>query len=366
MIDGIGLQTPPEPFVPAVFPITAPPTPTPTPTPAPTPFAVRPGFSPGRFRSVIRESVLRTGLDLRGLTVLTEAATGAYGATAVIAATAGATVHALARPSRYGSVSEIREWVGALADTGGVAERISIVEHVPRDLWAAADIVTNSGHLRPLTAEAIETMRRDAAIALMFEAWEFRDADLDLGACRRRGIRVAGINERHESVDVFSFLGVTCVKMLFDAGISVYGNRIALLCDNDFGPFIVRGLAGLGARVQVFDSARTLPQEPWHAVICALRPGRTPRIGPRDVKRLARVAPEAVVVQFWGDIDRSALAKARLPVWPHREPAPGHMAGLLDETGPEAVVRLQAGGILAAQRVFRGDASASDPVAQLL
>ncbi len=360
MIDGIGLQPPPEPFAGAVFPLAPPP------SPAPPRFAVRPGFSPARFRSLIREAVLRTGLDLRGLTVLTEAATGAYGATAVIAATAGAKVHALARPSRYGSVDDIRDWVGALAEAGCVGDRISIMEAVPPDLWAEADIVTNSGHLRPITAEAVEAMRPDAVIALMFEAWEFRDADLDLAACRRRGIRVAGINERHESVDVFSFLGVTCVKMLFDAGISVYGNRIALLCDNDFGPFIMRGLAGLGARVQVFDSVRNLPQEPWHAVICALRPGRTPRLGPAEAKRLARVAPEAVVVQFWGDIDRAAIARAGLSVWPEREPAPGHMAGLLDETGPEAVVRLQAGGILAAQRVFRGEVRAGDSVAQLL
>jgi hypothetical protein len=360
MIDGPGLQPPSEPFPASALRMAA------RFASRSSPFPVRPGFSPGRFRSLIREAVLRTGLDLRGLNVLTEAATGAYGATAVIAAAAGANVHALARPSRYGSVGEIRDWVGALADTGGVADRISIIDEVPRDVWAAADIVTNSGHLRPITAESIGAMRPDAVIGLMFEAWEFRDADLDLAACRQRGIRVAGINERHESVDVFSFLGVTCVKMLFDAGISVYGNRIALLCDNDFGPFIVRGLTGLGARVRVFDSVRTLPQEAWHAVICALRPAAAPRIGSCEARRLARVAPDAVVVQFWGDIDRSMLAKARISVWPEREPAPGHMAGLLDQTGPEAVVRLQAGGMLAAQRVFRGGSGNGDSLAQLL
>ncbi len=327
---------------------------------------LRPGFAPSRFRGLIREAVLRTGLDLRGMIVLTEAATGAYGATPVIAAVAGAQVHALARPSRYGSVQDVRDWVGTLALQSGVADRISVSEEISPALWSAADIVTNSGHLRPITSAAVAQMRSDAVIALMFEAWEFRDADIDIRACRNRGIRIAGVNERHESIDVFSYLGLTCVKMLFDAGISVYGSRIALLCDNDFGPFIMRGLTGLGARVQVFETVQALPAEPWHAVVCALRPGRRLRIDSRDAKRLARVASQAVLAQFWGDVDRKALCDVGMAVWPEREPSPGHMAALLDATGPEAVIRLQAGGLLAAKRVFSGEATGHDPIAQLL
>lgn len=338
----------------------------PVPSAPPDAVAARPGFAPLRLKALIREAVQRTGLDLRGLTVLTEAATGAYGTTPVIAAMAGARVHALARASRHGSVEQIRDRVGALALQAGVADRIAVVETVPPDLWRAADIVTNSGHLRPIDAAAVAAMRSDAVIALMFEAWEFRAADIDLAACRAKGVRIVGVNERHESIDVFSYLGLTCVKMLFDAGISVYGSRIALLCDNDFGPFIMRGLTGLGARVQVFDGVGALPADSWQAVVCALRPTRRPRIGPGDAKRLARVAPQAVLAQFWGDVDRRALREAGVALWPEIEPAPGHMAALLDATGPEAVVRLQTGGLLAARRVFRGEAAVRDPVAQLL
>ena len=63
----------------------------------------------------------------------------------------------------------------------------------------AADIVTNSGHVRPIDARIAGWMRPDAVVPLMFEAWEIdmgRD-DVDLAALRDRGIRYAGTNERH-------------------------------------------------------------------------------------------------------------------------------------------------------------------------
>ena len=65
---------------------------------------------------------------------------------------------------------------------------------------AQADIITNSGHVRPIDAEMIGWMKPTAVIPLMYEAWEFRDADLDLAACQRRGIVVAGTNERHPAI----------------------------------------------------------------------------------------------------------------------------------------------------------------------
>ena len=42
-----------------------------------------------------------------------------------------------------------------------------------------ADIVTNSGHLRPLDEEAVGRMKPGAAIPLMYEAWELRPDDVD-------------------------------------------------------------------------------------------------------------------------------------------------------------------------------------------
>lgn len=52
--------------------------------------ALPPGFSVSRLVALMRRAITATGLDLSDMTVLTEAATGAYGVTAPIAAMAGA------------------------------------------------------------------------------------------------------------------------------------------------------------------------------------------------------------------------------------------------------------------------------------
>ena len=111
-----------------------------------------------------------------------------------------------------------------------------------------ADIVTNSGHLRPLDEAAVGRMKPGAAIPLMYEAWESAAGATWIStACRRRGVRVAGTNERHPAVDVFSYLGPMAVKLLFDAGVAVRGSRLLVLCDNPFREHIRRGLTAAGA-----------------------------------------------------------------------------------------------------------------------
>ena len=109
--------------------------------------------------------------------------------------------------------------------------------------------MTNSGQVRPIDAATVAAMRPSSVVPLMYESWEHRASDVDLDACRRRGIAVAGTNETHPVVDVFSFLGPMAVKQLHDAGVAVYGSRIAVLCDNSFSPFIADYLRGGGAAV---------------------------------------------------------------------------------------------------------------------
>jgi hypothetical protein len=332
------------------------------------PSTLPPGFSVPRLVALMRRAIADTGLDLSALTVLTEAASGAYAVTSVIAAMAGAKqVHAFVRPSRYGSVSEVNDWTLQLASAAGVAKCINIIEEVSPDILGIVDIVTNSGHLRPLTADLINRLPISAVIALMFEAWEFRPEDIDLKACAHRGIPVVGINERHEAVDVFSFLGPLCTKQLHDSGLAVCRNRIALICDNSFAEPIMRGLIGLGADVNLFADVAAVPRDEWDAVLVALCPAREPRIGHAEAEHLAAVIPgEAVVVQFWGDVDRCATMSHGLTVWPREPPSAGHMAVLLSEIGPEPIVRLQAGGLRAAECIRRGGTMSAGGFAQLV
>jgi hypothetical protein len=322
----------------------------------------RPGLDPRRLVGLMRAAVRCLNLDLTGRAVVTEAATGAYGVTPVVAALAGAhRVRAVARDSHYGSSDEVAAHTRSLAASAGVEGRIEVVTSKLDAGLGEADIVTNSGHLRPLDMWTIGRMKRGAAIPLMYEAWELRPGEVDLDACRRRGIRVGGTNERHPAVDVFSFLGVMAVKLLTDAGVAVQGDRLLVLCDNPFRTFIERGLRAAGATVDV---RAQLPDEPgderWDAVVVALRPHSRPVLRASDVRLLAELAPGAVVTQFWGDLPRNTLAAARVPVWPEVPPPPGHMGILPSAVGPEPVVRLQAAGLKVGEVLCQDEPSPAD------
>lgn len=324
----------------------------------------RPGLNPCRLIALMRAAVKRCNLDLSGKVVLTEAASGAYVVTPVLAAMAGAEhVYALTRSTDHGTTEEVTGLTLELARLADTQDRIEIITQKSRHVISQADIVTNSGHLRPLDARVISWMKPTAVIPLMYESWELRPEDVDLVACRERGIKVVGTNERYADVDVFSFLGMMALKLLMDAGIAVYASRILLLCDNHFSPFIERGLVGAGAIVDTHENLATTDSEiVYDAILVALQPRSHLVLSTADAVTIAYCWPGAVVAQFWGDIDRYALSNARVPVWPSEAPAPGHMGILPSDIGPEPIVRLQAGGLKVGEIMATTDREGDDRV----
>jgi hypothetical protein len=315
----------------------------------------RPGLDPRRLVGLMKAAIGRLGLELAGRTVLTEAATGAYAVTPVLAALAGARVFALANATRYASADEIGKATLGLAQIAGAGDRIELVHEKSPAILSTVDIVTNSGQVRPIDETMVSHLKPTCVVPLMYEAWEYRSADIDLDACRSRGIVVAGTNEQHPAVDVFSYLGILAVRQLHDAGIAVHGCHILLLCDNDFAPFISGGLTNCGAKVS---QARRLTQRMLtshcDAIVVALKPGDGPVLNAADAELIGKHAPGTAVVQYWGDVDRQALAHAHIPVWPAQEPIAGHMAVLLSAIGPDPIVRLQAGGLKVGEVLARG------------
>jgi hypothetical protein len=330
-----------------------------------------PGLHPRRLATLMRRAVERCRLDLSGRVVLTEAASGAYVVTPVLAAMAGARrVHAITRSTAHGTVEEVTAQTLELAAQCDVAERIEITTRKSLERVAEADIVTNSGHVRPLDAETISWMKPGAVVPLMYEAWEYRPADLDLNACQRRGIAVAGTNEQHPAVGVFPYLGLMAIRLLLDAGIAVQGSHLLVLCDNPFGPYLASGLRSAGAEVALASDAAAAPSgAAYDAVVVALRPGGRLVIGGADAvlpaREVVRRWPTAVVAQFWGDIDRDSLSAEDVPYWPLAPVPRGHMGILPSALGPEPVVRLQCGGLKVAELLTRG-ADRTDPYHDLV
>jgi hypothetical protein len=315
----------------------------------------RPGLNPRRLVQLMNATIDACRLDLADRTVMTEAASGAYVVTPVLAALAGAHVFALAAATSYATADEIRNVTVELARLAGVVERVQLIYEKSPAFVGAADIVTNSGQVRPIDAMMVSRMKSSAVIPLMYEKWEYRAEDVDLEACRLNNIPVAGTNERHPDVGMFSYLGAMAVKQLHDAGIAVYRSRIVLLCDNAFGSFIVTALRNCGA--EVTQARQLTPQvlaPHCDAVLLAMRPGDGPVFTAADVGPLAGASGGTVLVQYWGDVDRASLAAAGVPVWPPHPPAAGHMGVLPSAIGPEPVIRLQAGGLKVGELLARG------------
>jgi hypothetical protein len=328
----------------------------------------RPGLNPQRLVVLMQQAINRCNLQLQDSIVLTEAATGAYVVTPVIAAMAGAKkVFAIAQATQYGTVEHIQTITQHLARVAGVSQYIEFVTHKSLDIVAQADLITNSGHVRPLDAETIGWMKPSAVIGLMYEAWEFRPEDVDLCACRQRGIQVVGVNEQHPAVDVFSFLGIMAVKLLLDAGIAIYSSKVLLLCDNPFSAFIQSGLVNLGAEVSTVKSlCEGSLDTAYDAILVALHPQTVPVLSTEDAEKIAKHWSGAVVAQYWGDIERKAFNSYGISICPEVEPKSGHMGILPSAVGPEPIIRLQTGGLKAAEALWRQSRLSDLEFAQLV
>lgn len=312
-------------------------------------------LAPSRLASRVKRVIRQLDLDLSGLTVLTEAATRAYSVTPVLAACANAsTVYALARDSSYGSADEAETDVMELAEKAGAKSRIHLVNTLPSAIIKEADIVTNSGHLRPIKMDLISQLKSTSVISLMYATWEYREGDIDIVACTDCQIPVIGSNECHPDVAVFDYLGMMAVKLMLDAGISIVNSKILLLCDNLFSSHILRTLQGIGASLELFTSCEQIPDDcEAEAVLVASSPSNKLHVESRKLSKLSRHGCSPVILQFWGDVDRAYLENLGFEFLPEKTPLQGHMGVIPSDVGPEPVVRLQAGGLKAAGIVAR-------------
>jgi hypothetical protein len=330
---------------------------------APNTMMTTPSTAYQRTAEMLRQMVRRLRLDLGGRQVLTEAATGPYAVTPVLAALAGAQVTAFAKDSRHGSVAQAQTETLGLAADCGVESQIEVVDRLPDKTIGAADVITNCGHLRPLDAAFIGRMKPGAVMPLMYEAWEFRPGDVDLEACRRRGVAVVGTNERHPALRVFDYLGLLALYGLLQCRVPVAFSKILVISDNPFCPFVVNKLVACQAEVEVLGPTHSIrvpgveyrpPDSPgmYDAVVVADTPQAEPILGHAGKAKYAvdQIGVFRAVVQIWGDVDRDGMEEVAF--CPLSAPPAGHMGVLLSTLGTEPIVRLQAGGLKAAQVVL--------------
>lgn len=335
--------------------------------------------SPARSKNLVAEYAEQLKLDLSGLVVLTEAASGNYIYTPLIAALANARkVIALTRDSGYGKARDVKENTHLLARYFDIEKsRIQIVEGLSAQIIGKVDIVTNLGFLRPIDKEFISKLKPTAAISLMYETWEFREEDLDLHECWKKGTAVLGTNEQHEVLRIFDYIGHLCLKILLEAEIEVFRSKIILVGDNDFGRNIVGTLFAAGAEVLWVTNASgaevkklggtkigcnlkelSVQSSVRHcdAIIVNTYPDRNVVIGECgdiSARRLKELAPGTTIIQLNGLIERESLNMLGIACLPTKEPRIGHMGWTLAYLGPKPVVALNSGGLKVGELLAR-------------
>lgn len=189
------------------------------------------------YEMKIRNSVKKFNLNLKDKIVFTEAASGNYVVTPIIAALADAKVYAYTKDSKYGSVEEVKKQTYDLAQKIGIKENISIIEDLDEVNLKEVDILTNTGFLRPVNRKLINRLSSKCVIPLMWEPWEYRRKDLDLEACVEHGIKVYGTNESDDRLRTLEYIGFTVLYILLKNKLSPFSSNVLFVgCERFVNP----------------------------------------------------------------------------------------------------------------------------------
>ena len=310
-----------------------------------------------RSARLVRDVILRTTLNLSGLTVLTEVGTGPFVLTPIIAAMAGAEVLAITRSSQYGTSDEVVGYASKLISRFGLGDQIDFISASADSMASKADIVTNLGFVRPIDRRLVSRLKSTAVISLMWAPWEFREADIDRAACEDAAIPIIGTNEDHPDVRTFEYVGLLAIKLLLEREVEILGSRIAVIASDPFGNAIRTALRSVGAQVTSVDPTRhcgdlessiAIAIEDMDAIVVAEhRDDRILLDGNILADFLVRQRPE--IIHICGCMDGLLADKH-----PANNAPFGVMTVTTDYLGPKPVIDLHAAGLKAGEVVARG------------
>jgi hypothetical protein len=316
--------------------------------------------NPHRVKKLIDDAIKFNNLDLTDLVVFTEAASKNYVVTPIIAAMAGAKVYAITSDSQYGKAKDIEKFTYYFAEFCKVKDRIKVIFERQKEIIRQANIITNLGFVRPIDKKLIEILNEKAVIPYMCEAWEYREGDIDLEACKSKNIPILATNEDYTGLEIFDFCGHLCIKMLFELEIEVYKSKIVVVGKDKFGRVIEKYLKAMGAEVNVIENLRSEMNRRYLENIDALVVadysndifiGNTnAQISPKELIDLSR---KISVVQFAGDVDIDELHKYDIPYFPQRRIGKFRMGQTLANLGPQPVIDLHCAGLKVGEAMAR-------------
>lgn len=327
-------------------------------------------LNPVRAVRLMRSVIEDLNINLKGMNVLTEAASGPFAVTPVLAAMAGANqVVAIGKNSTWGKVDEVSKHLHTLSCEAGCLGRITVSDRPAIEHASNMHIVTNLGFVRPINAALVAKLPADSAVPLMWEPWEYRAEDIDLQACQARGIPVLGTNEAHPRLSIFAYLSRVVERLLYERDIEVERSRLLLISSAPFGPAIEQGLRRSGAhvfRVDPVDAMHWVTEsmsyfENLDALVVAEHRSRGVIIGRGGLSAQALKDAGVEIIHLCGSVDEKEMVATGLCKHPLRKVPQGVMTVTTDYVGPRPVIDLHAAGLAVAAHMVRSLRSGMTP-----
>jgi hypothetical protein len=319
-----------------------------------------------RALKMIKKIITRLNLNLNGLTVLTEVGTNNYAYTPIIAALAGAEkVYAWTSDTKYGTAKKVVERCERIAKLAECIDNIEFAQNdKPISHIKKANIITNSGFLRPMNQSFLQNVDSNkSVIPLMYEEWELRETDIDIGACKELGIAVAGTWESHPDLGVFDASGPLAVKLALEAGFEVYRNNIMVWSEDDFGKVAKKAFENFGAESVLMTTSADVLKANLSKVdfvyFCDYKEERTlvGKGGLLSISELASLNSSVGLIHLYGQLDVALLETNGFSPHPPKNGRSSVMSETLAYLGPEPLFSLTAAGLKVGQSLLQGEQS---------
>jgi len=179
-------------------------------------------FEVADYLNFILKRINEHDLNLKGKTIFTELANGAYQFNGLVPIISNAKkTYLKAVDNSYGKREDVVSLFAENFSKLGLQGNYEFIEtHNEKEALAQADIITNSANIRPFNVEKLKFIAKNAVIPLMWETWEFNPEELDLEYCKQKSILVMGTYETRKPLDMRGYNGLLILKLLFTLGFS--------------------------------------------------------------------------------------------------------------------------------------------------
>ncbi len=305
---------------------------------------------------LIKEAIKNFELNLSGITVLTEAASGNFVWTPIIAALSGAKVLAYSKDSKYASYREVKEMTEYYARQLFIENNLTVINVLNKEVISSADIITNNGFLRPLNKKILQYCKKNVVIALMYEAWEFRNSDLDIKYCTKNGIPVLGTNEADSRLKTIEYLGAVVKKALYLNNIEIFKSNICILGYGKFAKVIYNSLKEECDYLEIWHDRFELNIiSKLDALVVADHETNQLYIGNQGlipIDQIKKLNPDILIIHISGNIELDDLKQSCIKYFPKVIAKPKWMSLTTDFTGPKPVIDLHTAGLKVGEKGF--------------